>query len=451
MRKKIYTLFFTLFTAFLVLFLTSCQSKTTATLPYSFTLFHTTYPGNYEGQTSGNLPNGKGTFFSSEDFSPSFTVTGTWKNGLLSSKASILYSDGSSLSAKFVDNSIEGTVTFTNADKTYQKYKCSSGEPYDLITTYSENGDILSYDWFYQSIPISTLKETAIAANYSELLYKPVSFYGEPLRVSGTIQKIYDTPSKSYCILTDKENHSYILAYKNTMPAKFSQARTMNFLPGDQITAYGYITTSFKIPENSLAISHLAIENIPSAGSLWNSPTDFLSNGKTFVSNDADDSDNLEKSSSDSSDNSNEKQKDLEKEQQSVIIETSCPYLTLITAELDNPHLEFDRSNPSYTYEDINRFPYFYSGLKHTFTGKIVKLITNYEKDRVEMLISENNMENIYYCTYYYSTKDTHPVVGDSVTVTGILKGNYKASLTVSGNNTYILYPRLRASEITIK
>lgn len=470
MRKNKHILILATLATILSLFFTSCKSSTTNNISYSFNCLGTTYSGSYEGQVHGNLPNGEGTFYTSADYTPSFSVTGTWENGLLVSNATLSYSDGSTLTAKFTDGNITGTVTYTFPDKTYQKYKCISGEPSGLITNYSADGTITSYDWFYQSVPISTLKETSSEVEYSELIYHPTSYYGIPIRVSGTIQQVYDTPSKSYCILTDKQNHSYILTYKNTTPSTYNQSRTPNLILGDKITAYGYVSPSSKVSTNNMAASHLAMENYFDADILQNLFLETTQNGQFHAiiaptsdsedSEDSEDSMNSEDSSNTASEqqleSDSEKNSETEKESSSAF-GTSCPYLTLITADFDNQN-DFDYLNPSYSYDEINRFPYYYSGLKHTFTGEIINMTADYETDCIRMMICESNTDNIYYCKYFYTTTNGEsPVIGDTVTVTGTLKGNFKmcystASNTskVTTNDVYILYPRLRISKISI-
>ena len=118
----------------------------------------------------------------------------------------------------------------------------------------------------------------------------------------------------------------------------------------------------------------------------------------------------------------------------------------------------FNRLNPSFSYEDINRNTFLYAGLKHEFTGQIINLNVDYEKDFIEMLVCESNTNQIYFCTYFFKDSDTYPIIGDNVTISGTLKGNYKIYhtestelMSYSNNNYYTIYPRLLASKIKIK
>ena len=58
-------------------------------------------------------------------------------------------------------------------------------------------------------------------------------------------------------------------------------------------------------------------------------------------------------------------------------------------------------------------------------------------------MIQENNTKHLYYCTC--KLNDNIPILGDTITLKGVLKGNHKISVYNSSDKSasYFIYPRL--------
>lgn len=355
------------------LFSASTFSVAAATADLSLTIDSQTYAGTYIGDLKNDEPSGEGTFsFSDEE--NSYSVSGTWKKGLLN-----------------------GSVTTTASDGSYTTCRYSDGKPYGRLLKYNAKDQLTGYDFYYQMRTISSLKERSVDADYNVLL--GTTFPDTPQKITGTVSAVFSTASNSFVILMDNQNHPYVLTYVNNSTNKFNQGIVPNLKIGDQITAYGYLQKQDSLDSMKSKLGRsLLITDIPS---------DLNSLSDSDLNNELD---------------------SLTRDSETVYNELSTntlPFILVFAAEV-NGYSSFNVQNPTMDYSDIIDNPYLYSNLSYTLTGTVQKAIANYDKGYVQMLISENDTENLFYVKYRYSDGSSLPATGDIVTVDGVFNGNYK-------------------------
>lgn len=355
------------------LFSASTFSVAAATTDLSLTIDSQTYAGTYTGDLKNDEPSGEGTFSFSDD-EDSYSVSGTWKKGLLN-----------------------GSVTTTASDGSYTSCRYSDGKPYGRLLKYNAKDQLTGYDFYYQMRTISSLKERSVDADYNVLL--GTTFPDTPQKITGTVSAVFSTASNSFVILMDKQNHPYVLTYVNNSTNKFNQGIVPNLKIGDQITAYGYLQKqdSLDSMKNKLGRS-LLITDVPS---------DLNGLSDSDLNNELD---------------------SLTKDSETIYNEFSTntlPFILIFAAEV-NGHSSFNIQSPNMDYSDIIDNPYLYSNLSYTLNGTVQKAIANYDKGYVQMFISENDTENLFYVKYRYSDGSSLPATGDIVTVDGVFNGNYK-------------------------
>lgn len=353
------------------LFSASTFSATAATANLSLTIDSQSYNGTYTGDIKNDEPSGEGTF-SDED--ASYSVSGTWKKGLLN-----------------------GSVTTTASDGSYTSCYYSDGKPYGRLLKYNAKNQLTGYDFYYQMRTISSLKERSVDADYNVLL--GTTFPDTPQKITGTVSAVFSTASNSFVILMDKQKHPYVLTYVNNSTNKFNQGIVPNLKIGDQITAYGYLQKQDSLDSIKSKLGRsILITDVPS---------DLSSLSNSDLNNELD---------------------SLTRDSETVYNELSTntlPFILVFAADVDN-NASFNIQNPSMDYSNIANNPYLYSNLSYTLTGTVQKSIANYTRGYVQMLISEEGTGNLFYVKYRYSDGSSLPATGDNVTVNGLFNGNYK-------------------------
>lgn len=386
------------------------------------TVFYSTYYGSYSGQTENNSPSGEGSFICTDGYSD-FSLTGTWEDGLLNGDALIQYGDGSYIEATYKQGLISGSVKEYHANGSYETYSCSDGRPNGLITHYDADDNITGFDYFYQMKPISDLKNASIETEYSLLLNTEPGTTS--YKLSGIVLTTFDDSSSTYILFQDYENHFYILTYKNKISDKYNQAISPNLISGDRITAYGFLQK-----QASLASVSSIYPSMPAVVPSYSETSDSVIDSQGIVLNTSD----------------------------FLSEEITLPFVSVFAVDLDEA-TDFDRSNPSFEYEDVIRNPYLYSNLKHTITGTVTRANINYKKSIVQMNLLEQGTENEYFIRYSFSEGDPLPSIGDTISFKGTYRGNdkrlqdNKSILSANESNTqvYIIYPRIHTSSITIQ
>lgn len=349
------------------LFSTSTISVAAANTDMSLTIDSQSYTGTYTGDLKNGEPSGEGTF-SFSDEKDSYSVSGIWKKGKLN-----------------------GSVTTTASDGSYTSCHYSDDKPYGRLLKYSANDQLTGYDFYYQMRTLSSLKEKSVNADYNVLL--GTTFPDTPQKITGTVSAVFSTASNAFVILMDKQNHPYVLTYVNNSTNKFNQGIVPNLKIGDQVTAYGYLQRQDSLDSMKSKLGRsLLITDAPSDSDLSNE-LDSLTKASETVYNE--------------------------------LSTNTLPFILIFAAEVDG-HSLFNIKNPSLDYSDIIDNPYLYSNLSYALTGTVQKTIANYDKGYVQMLISENNTENLFYVKYRYSDGSSLPATGDIVTVDGVFDGNYK-------------------------
>ncbi len=429
--------------------LSGCQKKSDTTVT-SIQVLDQTYHGTLEGST--------GIFTSDAKSDRAITAEGTWENGILQGNASVTYFDGSSLQGNFDQGLLSGTVTSLKADGTSSSYRCTDGKPHGLITNYDAEHQITSYDWFYQMEPIETLNDVSSIPEYRTLLSAPSDYMAAPLKISGIVQAVYDTESRTYIKLADSDGNLYACTYLNTIPKKFTQARIPNLTAGDSVTVMGFLQECSYVDEESLAPSLLlSVENnrnLPfTLQEYTDSSMDTFENAANNVQDDptAEDEDTQDASAAKNQTSDTESYTDTYSTSIDADFNNTLPIITLFYGELQNVP-KMDRLSPSYTYEEICRYPYHYAGMTANLTGTIINQVVNYTSSCIELLIQEKNTKNLYYSNYYYSEGDGgFPTIGDTVKLSGTFKGNYKCiSYDSAKNISYGLCPRILIKKFKI-
>lgn len=355
------------------LFSASTFSVAAATADLSLTINSQSHNGTYTGDIKNDEPSGEGTFsFSDEE--DSYSISGTWKKGLLN-----------------------GSVTTTASNGSYTSCRYSDGKPYGRLLKYNANDQLTGFDFYYQMRTISSLKERSVDADYNVLL--GTTFPNTPQKITGTVSAVFSTASNSFVILMDKQNHPYVLTYVNNSTNKFNQGIVPNLKIGDQITAYGYLQKQDSLDSMKGKLGRsLLVTDVPSdlnslSDSDLNNELDYLTKTSETVYNE--------------------------------LSTNTLPFILVFAAEI-NGHSSFNIQNPSMDYSDIANNPYLYSNLSYTLTGTVQKAIANYAKGYVQMLILEEDTANLFYVKYRYSDGSSLPATGDNVTVAGSFNGNYK-------------------------
>ena len=320
-------------------------------------------------------PSGEGTF-SFSDEKDSYSVSGIWKKGKLN-----------------------GSVTTTASDGSYTSCHYSDDKPYGRLLKYSANDQLTGYDFYYQMRTLSSLKEKSVNADYNVLL--GTTFPDTPQKITGTVSAVFSTASNAFVILMDKQNHPYVLTYVNNSTNKFNQGIVPNLKIGDQVTAYGYLQRTWILSDSMKS-------KLGRSLLITDAPSDLSSLSDSDLSNELD---SLTRS--------------FLRLSYNELSTNTLPFILIFAAEVDG-HSLFNIKNPSLDYSDIIDNPYLYSNLSYALTGTVQKTIANYDKGYVQMLISENNTENLFYVKYRYSDGSSLPATGDIVTVDGVFDGNYK-------------------------
>lgn len=355
-----------------------------------------TYTGTYSGDTKDGEPSGEGTFSVSDD-NNDFTLSGTWKDGLLEGNVEIDYADGAKTNAQFKNGLMTGTTTEYNADGSYSVYSCTKGRPYGRIYKYDSDGHLNGDDFYYQMRTISSLKAASIEADYNQLL--GTSFPDSPQKITGTVAAVFSSSNNCFIILYDNQSHPYVLTYANNSTNKYNQAIVPNLKEGDHITAYGYLQKQDALNsfEDELGRSLLV--------------TDAPENMYSLSDNDLSDILDAVTSSASAAYNEN--------------ATSTLPFILVFAADVSGSS-SFDTTAPSMDYSDIINNPYLYSNIKYTLTGTVKKCVSKYDKGYVQLIISENETNNLFYVKYRYSDGSELPATGDLVTVNGLFNGNYK-------------------------
>lgn len=375
---------------------TSVSSVAAATADLTLSINNQAYDGTYSGDLEDDIPSGEGTF-SVNDSENNFSVKGKWKKGKLNGSVQTVYSDGS-----------------------YTTCSYSDGKPYGRISEYSSPDQLTGYDFYYQMRTVSSLKEKSVDADYNMLL--GTDFPDSPQKIIGTVSAVFSTASNCFVILIDRQNHPYVLTYLNSSTNKFNQGIVPNLKIGDEVTAYGYLQKQDSLDSLKKELGRsLLITDVPTN-------IDTLS--------DSDLRDELDS---------------LTKDSKSVYNELSTntlPFILIFAADV-NGYSGFNIKNPSMEYSDILYNPYLYSNLSYSLSGTVQKAIANYEKGYVQLIVSENNTENLFYVKYRYSDGSSLPATGDNVTIDGIFNGNYKKIVPSEDANLLSVSPESNTADAT--
>lgn len=198
------------------------------------------YSGTYSGEIRNNLPDGEGIFITDADAPEQFTYEGDFKDGLFDGNGLISLDSGISYESKFSSNLPTGRGTLYLSDHTYAKLSCSNGIPYGLYQLYSEEDEIIGYDFYYQGELISELLSQADTPDYADIYANPDQFWGEIFKIEGTVSFISENSTECTLRIMDNDGNTYWSDYSNTTFHRWYQAIIPTLQVGDKITLYGF-------------------------------------------------------------------------------------------------------------------------------------------------------------------------------------------------------------------
>lgn len=363
------------------------------------------------GTVSGQ---GKGSVFTSlPDTDPPLTISGSWKNGAFDGECTITYEDGTVQYVIYKKQRISGEVITEYPGGSRCVYSCVSGKPVGVIQYYNNNGDLTGKDWFHNSVPVQTLVENAIEGTYEDIVASPAEYVDIPVRLSGTVTSVFDSNNKCYLILADSQGNSYLLHYRNAeIKSNYASISVMeNLSVGDSVTIYGLF-------EN--------IRTLSNADKIYNScygyQTDFSE---------------LSSSLFDSS-----KLSDMRElfPNNHAVLNTPLPVLNAIFCEtadtIDDPlHI------PD-TYENICRYPIYFIDQETDLTGTVL-FDTFMRAKKTILRVVECSPGEYYIISEKSSVFST--MIGETVSVHGIRKGNKKLPYLASRELGYAVFPSIEA------
>lgn len=209
---------------------------------YEFSTNNIQYIGIYKGETFAGKPDGEGIFESGEESPYVFTYEGEFEEGVFWGNGKITYDNGEILSGKFKDGVPNGKMTLLHKDGTYSAARYTYGMPYGSEIRYSEDGEVLGKDFYYDGILLSDWKKDTEDIEYRELYENSKKNYGRLLKLDCTVLNVYE--NNLYCIfkIKDQEDHVYWGSYSNTAQLKYNQSVMPALEVGDELELYGFFT-----------------------------------------------------------------------------------------------------------------------------------------------------------------------------------------------------------------
>lgn len=383
----------------------------------SVNLYNNIYYGNLTSED-----NGESTFTTASSSDTAFTITGKWSEKLdaFDGECTISYDDGSIQSVKYKNGLISKEVVTTYPDGTYQTFACNTGSPCKKIFTYSEDGTLIDLDWYHQCKSVKELIDSAIPSDYRALLSNPYAYVDIPLKVSGTIEAIYETSSQTYLKVADGNRNLYLFNYSSASIQPFFSTNIENVSVGDSLDIYGFFNKLNDHEASPLTLYEHALGYEMDFSDLQEELADSaLVASVHSYSNVTDD--------------------DLDKE---------IPVFSAFYWETNKT--DIDPINLTFSYDEICKYPYYYKDEDFSLTGKVVYENIDTANKRIVLLIQKQNSSEIYGVNY--KTSEATSLLGKKVSCSGLGDGNNKISYYNSTAKTigYALYPNIKASELKI-
>lgn len=383
---------------------TVASSETAApssNLPLSIEIGFHLYSGIYDGEMKNGLPDGSGSFTTLEEDEnrTSFTYTGLFKEGMFNGKGQIEYTDGSTLTGKFKANLPTGSCKYTTSYSTYYIVDFYKGRPHGLLSKYSAEDELISYDWFYKQELISDLMDMASLPKYAEFYHNTADLTNNVFKVQCTVSRILQTKTTCLLELVDVNNNIYLSEYKNTITARYDQAIIPSLKKGDTILLYGFF---------------IGLDTLSTTDS----------------------------------------------EEAVTPMSYSYPKIEPVYAELADGN-KFSLKDATYSYEEIAQNPYMYSWQNTKISGVVQEVLLISDSDTCVLKIRESSQDtvlnnNIYFVGVSLDDESTLPAPGDQLSVKGTLRGNYKLFKTdrpiiENKSSAYEFYPYIKATDFTIE
>lgn len=195
--------------------------------------------GIYSGEMKDDLPNGKGSFESQNEYGNTVIYEGEWIDGQVEGQGKIFWPGDAAMS-------IEGTYVdseIVNGKEIYDGVKIYEGEWKDLAyhgqgTLYNAAGDAVYSGAFSNGLPSDKDKFIAGAkdVSYDALLNDPQHYMNEIIKVQGKIVYVWEDEDNycEYLISTDESDEKtvYISYMRHADDERHIQE-------GEELTVYG--------------------------------------------------------------------------------------------------------------------------------------------------------------------------------------------------------------------
>lgn len=177
----------------------------------------------YYGTISPDKNSGNSTFTALENSDGLSSIYGKWKKNSFSGNCDISYNNGHILSVEYNKKGlVSNTVTDYDSSGNFQTYSCSNGKPYGKITCYNSDSVETATDWFYLCTPLSEWKKQAQYVSYTDLINNPYEYIDLPVKITGTVEDIYETSKQAYLKILDTDNNTYLFKCNNKKTNKYA-------------------------------------------------------------------------------------------------------------------------------------------------------------------------------------------------------------------------------------
>ncbi len=351
-------------------------------------------------------------------------ISGSWKENGFNGEAEITLNDHSVIEVKYQNGVPKGEAVRTYENGSYGKYRYQDGYPVGKMVYYTQSGEIIGMDSFYNNKLVSEWCANAAEAELEELLKNPKAYQETVIKFEGTVTDILESSDAAYIALKDQEGHTVLCTYKNTR-TQDNQARIPRLEKGDRLTAFGFYEKAEVLDRKQKFVSKTTED-------LWVLPfqVDHI----------------LEKLP--------KGMEEAEAEVDNQALLSTLPVMNLIyvdsekTAQMDFSVL--DSENPeNYPYDLLVEYPYYMAGFQLSDEAEVIYEKVDTEKQKCMMLLQKKDSNQIYYAECKIREEDKLPVVGEMIRFLANLNGSYK--MLYEGNRDkveYLQVPRLNLTEI---
>lgn len=377
----------------------------------------------YYGTISPDKNSGNSTFTALENSDGLSSIYGKWKKNSFSGNCDISYNNGHILSVEYNKKGlVSNTVTDYDSSGNFQTYSCSNGKPYGKITCYNSDSVETATDWFYLCTPLSEWKKQAQYVSYTNLINNPYEYIDLPVKITGTVEDIYETSKQAYLKILDTDNNTYLFKCNNKKTNKYAPSNIKNVTIGDSLSICGIYTGLSDFSETN---SHLYNQTL-------GYKSDFSKLKDQFVSPDFLAKYNILFEFADSE------------------LLDSLPLFDTVYADVESDSNNFHSNHLTNSYQEICDYPFYYADHKVSLTGTVVYENNEAASEELTLLLEEDGTKNIYALSV--ESTDYTSYLHEKISCTGTLNGNNKIPYcnTNSISVGYALFPNVDITQIQV-